>query len=92
MLLCGDFRQILPVIPCGTRGNMSEATVWDSVIVKHLHTNMRLETMGTFVCDINELMSRVYPDLLSNFKNITWLSERCILAPCTKLHAPSTQH
>ena len=25
-------------------------------------------------------MSRVYPDLLSNYTNITWLSKRCILA------------
>ena len=26
-------------------------------------------------------MSKVYPDLLSNFRNMAWLSERCILAP-----------
>ena len=26
-------------------------------------------------------MARVYPDLLSNFKNISWLFERSILAP-----------
>jgi len=122
MLLCGDFRQILPVIPRGTRGNIVDACLkkshlWDGIIVKHLHTNMRVylcgdqaagqfagqllaigdgkfptdnnvvqlpEIMGTFVCDINELMSRVYPDLLSNFTNITWLSERCILAPLNK--------
>ena len=125
MLLCGDFRQILPVIPCGTRGNIVDVCLkmshlWDSVVVKHLHTNMRVylcgdqsagqfadqllaigdgkfhvddntldvvqlpETMGTFACNIDELMSRVYPDLLSNFTNITWLSERCILAPLNK--------
>ena len=124
-LLCGDFRQILPVIPRGTRGNIVDACVkksylWDSIIVKHLHTNMRVhlcgdqaagqfadqllaigdgkfptevdtadvvqlpETMGTFVCDIAELMSRIYPDLLSNFSDITWLSEHCILAPLNK--------
>ena len=39
------------------------------------------ENIGTFVCDIDELVSRVYPDLLSNFRNMAWLSERCILAP-----------
>ena len=124
-LLCGNFRQILPVIPRGTRGNIVDACVkksylWDNVVVKHLHTNMRVhlcgdqaagqfadqllaigdgkfptvddatdvvrlpETMGKFVCNIDELMSTVYPDLLSNFTNITWLSERCILAPLNK--------
>ena len=94
---------------------------WDSVIVKHLHTNMRvylcgdqsagqfadqllaigdgkfstdggttdvlqlLETEGRFVCNIDKLMSRIYPDLLSNFTNIIWLSERCILALLNKI-------
>jgi len=42
------------------------------------------ETMGMFVNSIDELMSRIYPNLLSNFTNITWLSERCILAPLNK--------
>ena len=133
MLLCGDFRQILPVIPRGTRGNIVDACLKksyprDSVIAKHLHTNMRvhlsgdqaagqfadqllaigdgkfptdddttevvqlLETMGTFVCNIDELVSRVYPHLLSNFTDITWLSEHCILAPLiTILSGPLTQ-
>ena len=39
------------------------------------------ENIGTFVCSVDELVSKVYPDLLSNFRNMTWLSERCILAP-----------
>ena len=30
---------------------------------------------------MDELVSRVYPHLLSNFRNMNWLSERCILAP-----------
>ena len=90
--------------------------LWDHVIVKHLHTNMRVhlygdeaagefasqllaigdskypiktspdiiqlpENIGTFVCNIEELVAKVYPDLLSNFRNMAWLSERCILAP-----------
>ena len=28
-----------------------------------------------------QLVARVYPDLLSNYRNISWLSERCIVAP-----------
>ena len=39
------------------------------------------ESIGTFVCSIDELVSKVYPDLLCNFRNMAWLSERCILAP-----------
>ena len=122
MLLCGDFRQLLPR---GTRSNivdacMKKSHLWDNVVVKHLQTNMRVylcgdlaagqfadqllaigdgkfptddgtidvvqlpETMGTFVTNIDELVSRVYPDLLSNHTNIIWLSERCILAPLNK--------
>jgi len=51
MLLCGDFRQILPVIPRGARGNIVDACLkksylWDSVTVKHLHTNMRVYLCG----------------------------------------------
>ena len=121
MLLCGDFRQILPVIQGGTRGNivdscLKKSFLWEHVVVKHLHTNMRVhlhmdevagefagqllaigdgkypidtspdiiqlpESIGTFVCNIDELVSNVYPDFLSNFRNMAWLSERCILAP-----------
>ena len=121
MLLCGDFRQILPVIQGGTRGNIVDSCLkmsflWDYVIFKHLHTNMRVhlhgdeaagefasqllaigdgkypidtspdiiqlpENIGAFACNIEELVSKVYPDLLSNFRNMAWLSERCILAP-----------
>ena len=121
MLLCEDFRQILPVMQGGTRVNivdscLKKSFLWDHVIVKHLHTNMRVhlhrdeaagefagqllaigdgkypidtspdiiklpENIGTFACSIDELVSKVYPDLLSNFRNMVWLSERCILAP-----------
>ena len=45
MLLCWDFRQILPVIHGGTRGNivdscLNKSFLWDHVLVKHLHINM----------------------------------------------------
>ena len=36
------------------------------------------------MCNIDKLMSRIYSDLLSNFTNIIWLPERCILALLTK--------
>ena len=28
--------------------------------------------------------SKVYPDLLPNFRNLVWLSERCIMTPLNK--------
>ena len=42
------------------------------------------DTMGTFVDSKEKLVSRVYPDLLSNFRDLAWLYERCILAPLNK--------
>ena len=113
MLLCGDFRQILPVIQGGTRGNivdsgLKKSFLWDHVVVKHLQTNMRVhlhgdetagefagqllaiedgkypidtgpdiiqlpENIGTFAHSVDELVTKVYPDLLTNFRNMTWL-------------------
>ena len=50
-LLCGDFRQILPVIQGGTRGNivnscLKRSYLWDHVLIKTLHTNMRVHLCG----------------------------------------------
>ena len=42
------------------------------------------ENIGTFVQNVDELVARVYPDILSNLRNMSWLSERCILAPLMK--------
>ena len=46
-LFCGDFRQILPVIPCGTWANIVDASLWKSylwqfIAVMRLYTNMRI--------------------------------------------------
>ena len=35
-------------------------------------------------CSIEELVSKVYPDLLSTFRNKAWLSERCISVQTTR--------
>ena len=104
MLLCGDYRQILPVIQGGTRSNIVDSCfkksfLWNHVVVKHLHTNMRVhlqcdeaagefadqllaigdgkypidtspdsiqlpENIGSHVYNIDELVARVYPNLL----------------------------
>jgi len=46
----GDFRQILPVVPCGTRGDvvaaaLNRSSIWQHVRVFKLHTNMRVQRL-----------------------------------------------
>jgi ATP-dependent DNA helicase PIF1 len=43
----GDFRQILPVVPRGTKGDvvavaLNRSSIWQHVRVFKLHTNMRV--------------------------------------------------
>jgi hypothetical protein len=43
----GDFRQILPIVPRGTRGDvvaaaLNRSSIWQHVCVFKLHTNMRV--------------------------------------------------
>ena len=50
-LLCGDFRQILPVVKRGTKSNIVNVSLktshlWRHVTVKHLTTNMRAHLSG----------------------------------------------
>ena len=120
-LLCGDFRQILPVIQGGTRGNivkscLKQSYLWDQVLIKTLQTNMRVylcgesesgqfaqqlltigdgtfpidtlpdfiqlpDNIGTFVHTEEDLIEAIYPALLTHYSDMSWLSERCILAP-----------
>ncbi|KAJ8736701.1 hypothetical protein PYW08_007357 [Mythimna loreyi] len=47
VLFCGDFRQILPVIPRGTRADevracLKRSSLWQHIISMHLTTNMRV--------------------------------------------------
>lgn len=58
VVLGGDFRQILPVIPKGTRQEVVHATItssylWDFCEVMTLHTNMRLLT-GSLDSDVKQ--------------------------------------
>lgn len=50
-MLCGDFRQILPVVRNGTRANIVDASLkhsylWTSINILHLTTNMRVHLRG----------------------------------------------
>ena len=71
MLLCRDFRQILPVIQSGTRGNivdscLKKSFLCDHIIVKHLRTNMRVhlhgdEAAGKFASQLLAIGDGKYP-------------------------------
>ena len=71
MLPCGAFRQILPVIQGETGGNIVDSCLknsflWDHVVVKHLHTNMRVhlhgnETEGEFATQLLAIGDGKYP-------------------------------
>ena len=70
VVLMGDFRQILPVIPNGYRCHIVSATIknselWEHVQIRHLRKNMRVEKM------IREEPER--KDELNEFAN--WLLE-----------------
>jgi hypothetical protein len=50
MVFGDDFRQILPVVPCGTRGDdvtaaLNRSSIWQHVRVFKLHTNMRVQRL-----------------------------------------------
>ena len=88
MLLCGDFRQILPVIQGGTRGNIvdSRLKVWDHVVVKHLHTNMRVhlhgdEAAGEFAGQLLAIGDGKYP--IDNNPDIIQLPENIGTFACS---------
>jgi ATP-dependent DNA helicase PIF1 len=51
IVMGGDFKQLLPVIPRGTRGQIMDASLnrsailWHNVKVRHLHENMRVQRL-----------------------------------------------
>jgi len=51
VVMGGDFRQLLPVVPWGTKGQIMDANfkrsaiLWHNVKVRHLHENMRVQRL-----------------------------------------------
>ncbi|XP_053945028.1 uncharacterized protein LOC128854731 [Anastrepha ludens] len=120
ILLSGDFRQTLPVIPRSTPADEINACLKSSFLWAHvqrlsLTTNMRVRLQndssarefsmqllkigdGKIASDQNgfimlpnnfciivtskqELIDRVFPNIVQNYNNHYWLRERAILAP-----------
>uniref|UniRef100_A0A0L8FW00 ATP-dependent DNA helicase n=1 Tax=Octopus bimaculoides TaxID=37653 RepID=A0A0L8FW00_OCTBM len=119
LLMAGDFRQTLPVVPRGTRADELRACIKSSYIWQHvkqltLTTNMRVHIhgdplaaqfsnklldigngklpqdpednlhhlpCGNMTASLEELKSKVFPNIATNYKSHKWLRERTILAP-----------
>ncbi|PIA45563.1 hypothetical protein AQUCO_01600041v1 [Aquilegia coerulea] len=93
VVLGGDFKQTLPVVPKGTReqivgASLRNSNLWSQVEVLSLVKNMRLDSKKVQVpenfnrCkDAMELISKVYPDLNIKEKlTQQYLEERSILS------------
>ncbi|CAN0897213.1 ATP-dependent DNA helicase PIF1 [Linum grandiflorum] len=85
VLLGGDFRQTLPVVTNGHRADhlsasLTRSYLWSHCKVLRLHTNMRF-IIPQSPDPIKSLVARVYPDLLTSFRNISYLRSRAIVAP-----------
>uniref|UniRef100_UPI00358EB4DA ATP-dependent DNA helicase PIF1-like n=1 Tax=Myxine glutinosa TaxID=7769 RepID=UPI00358EB4DA len=80
LLLSGDFRQTLPVIPKGTpadelRACLKESYIWRRVEKLHLSTNMRVAlnrdvSAGQFPKDINATIIQQLPDQSTWYKSV----------------------
>ncbi|XP_045446561.1 uncharacterized protein LOC123654719 [Melitaea cinxia] len=119
LILSGDFRQTLPVIPKSTPADETNACLkkshlWPQVQILQLTKNMRIELSkdettahfakillqigeGTYPTDQttglielnsdfsniatteNELIDKIYPNIIQNYTNLEWLFQRAIL-------------
>ncbi|CAB3255838.1 unnamed protein product [Arctia plantaginis] len=115
ILLSGDFRQTLPVIPRSTAADEINACLKSSNLWRYYRVALlndtsaqdfseQLLTIGNgqvpvdessglisfpnnfcnFVSSKDELINNVFKDIISNYKNNEWLSERAILAAQNK--------
>ncbi|KAG5235410.1 ATP-dependent DNA helicase [Salix suchowensis] len=78
ILLGGDFRQILPVIPGGTKediinASLSSSPIWPKFKIMLLKQNMRLS--------IDAMVSAIYPNIELPTLEPSYFKERAIVTP-----------
>ncbi|XP_057452414.1 uncharacterized protein LOC130744237 [Lotus japonicus] len=91
VVLGGDFRQILPVIPKGRRAEIVMSTInssrlWRFCKVLTLTENMRLMNNSTsrdnaVIKDLQNIVHFMYPDILQNVGCNKYYCDKAILAP-----------
>ncbi len=73
VVMGGDFRQLLPVVPWGTRGQIVDASLkrsailWHNVKVRRLHENMRVQRLlaqGGAIAAVNAQHQQAWADYL----------------------------
>ncbi|XP_071035290.1 uncharacterized protein [Parasteatoda tepidariorum] len=93
LLLSGDFRQTLPVIPCAIYADeintcLKESYLWRSVNIGNgkiqLYEDTQYIRLPQNFCNTvpskEELIKSIFPDLPHDYINNAWLRERAILA------------
>ncbi|XP_015970872.1 uncharacterized protein LOC107494328 [Arachis duranensis] len=85
VVLGGDFRQILPVIPRGSRQDIIQSSInssylWhnDGESIVHIPSDILIKNSETA---LDDLIDFVYPDMLSNLSIENYFKDRAILAP-----------
>ncbi|XP_023741571.1 uncharacterized protein LOC111889660 [Lactuca sativa] len=82
----GDFRQILPVIPGGSRQNIVNASLREGKLGGINDGEMVIDTPDDILINdphdpIGSLIDFVYPSILEKYNNTNYFQERAILAP-----------
>ncbi|XP_050896152.1 uncharacterized protein LOC127102871 [Lathyrus oleraceus] len=84
VVFCGDFRQILSVVPRDSTSDIIHATVnasyiWDQCRVLGLTTNTHLKNGAISKHPIEAIVESIYPDLIYNYLDLNYLQSRAIL-------------
>ncbi|CAN1812474.1 ATP-dependent DNA helicase PIF1 [Linum perenne] len=85
VLLGGDFRQTLPVVPKGSRedninASLPRSYLWNFCTLLHLHINMKFLIQSKHNA-IEQLITRVYPSFQQSYQSLEYIKARAIVTP-----------
>ncbi|CAN1831048.1 ATP-dependent DNA helicase PIF1 [Linum perenne] len=89
VILGGDFRQTLPIVPNGGRednlnASFTRSYLWNHCTLLELRTNMRF-LIPKSINPIIDLVARVYPDLARNHQSVAYIRTRAIVTPTNQV-------